>query len=568
MAGPRSKRSISRKRPQAVSPVRRWSGSPAAVSLTITLILVSIQLFFIHPFFMLNDDVLKELAVKGITASGRPSPYIGYSNVLLGYLLMGLYAWVPSFPWWGSMLCLVQCLSFWALLWALKPSRERWFQALLFTGAGCGAFFIFFTFLQFTVTAILAAGAGAFAFGLARENFRGKPPRGLLVLGTALFWLSALIRMDALLLTLAALLPLFASLREDRSSGSFLRAHRGYPLAAALGAVLFGLAHWSWFQADPAWRQFRDFDRARIELQDYHILDYTPETKGAFDSVGWSENDVWLFKHWFYTNPAKFNVEAFEKLDRQLPRVGSSGKSSSFGSLGEWAGSPWDARLLLCFLLLSFLCPRDRWRLLAAQALWTVLLFAVLIYFFRAPDRITLPLLALLVNLAVFYARKPAGSLRPADLWRPALLAAAFLAALPALRDYHRQNLVMRQWQAALHESLAQAGAREGQLYELWLFPLEMLGAFDDCGSLRPFHLFLTSFCQTSPESLDGLERFGVREPFRDAVDNPKVLLVCGTEEGEHYQRYLKENYGLDVHAETAFQCRIFNVFSIHSRGK
>jgi hypothetical protein len=83
---------------------------------------------------------------------------------------------------------------------------------------------------------------------------------------------------------------------------------------------------------------------------------------------------------------------------------------------------------------------------------------------------------------------------------------------------------------------------------------------------LRHLHLFLTSFSQTSPASLKGLERFGVREPFRDAVDNPNVLVVCSAEQGMHYYQYMKENYHRIIYAEPIFKCIDFEIFSIHSR--
>ncbi|HTA77855.1 MAG TPA: hypothetical protein VK791_11955, partial [bacterium] len=117
--------------PQAFSKINTSSNSwwkyPAFSSFAVILVLLSIQLVLIKPFYMAPDDIFKILTVKGITANSTPSPFVGYSNILLGYLLMGLYALVPAFPWHGWFLCAVQFFTFWVFLWLLLSRTSRWF---------------------------------------------------------------------------------------------------------------------------------------------------------------------------------------------------------------------------------------------------------------------------------------------------------------------------------------------------------------------------------------------------------------------------------------------------------
>jgi hypothetical protein len=182
---------------------------------------------------------------------------------------------------------------------------------------------------------------------------------------------------------------------------------------------------------------------------------------------------------------------------------------------------------------------------------------------------VTLPITAFLVMLSVFYAEQLPSFKNGESLlsfFKIATLLIAFCFSLLAPCFYYQDNLGKRLAQDQLHSFLRMVKPQDSQLYVVWGFPLEELGVFDDLECLRPFHLFLTSFCQTSPASLRGLERFDVREPLRDAVDNPKVLLVCSTEQGIHYYQYMKENYHHEIYAELLFKCVHFKIFSIHSR--
>ncbi|HXL72654.1 MAG TPA: hypothetical protein VN963_03430, partial [bacterium] len=123
--------------------------SPAFYSFAAILILLSIQLLLISPFYMTADDIFKVLIVKGIAANSTPTPFVPASNILMGYMLMWLFAWMPSFPWYGWFLCAVQFLTFWCFLWLLCRRPFRWFNLALFIGLWMAVFFIFFVLFQF-----------------------------------------------------------------------------------------------------------------------------------------------------------------------------------------------------------------------------------------------------------------------------------------------------------------------------------------------------------------------------------------------------------------------------------
>lgn len=545
----------------------------AWVSLTITLILFSIQLFFIRPYFLVNDDIFKILMAKGIGPASVPTPFIGYSNIALGYALEQFFSWFPKVPWYTGLLCLAQGAALGAFLWLLCLGKSHWGKKiLLFVGLWIAVYFIFFAYLQFSITAALCAQAGVLLWCLGPESF-GQGRSVTVPAAAAAFFLTAfLIRQDSFFLMALVSLPLLLFRLRDRHFRDFVRRQKGWMVLAALGMVILGAIHFSWFYSDPAWKRYEQFDQQRLELQDYRIADYTVESKPFFDSAGWSENDFWLFKNWFFTNPTKFNASRFKELAADFPRIGGAGKTASFHSLGELLASSWDRRILLFFLLFLALCPGVSFRFLLAQFSWVILVLLVLIYGFRAPDRVTLPILVFLMNLAVFYAEQffdpiagPGfGGRCRSWAWRT-LVPLALALSLGSPWDYHLQSIEKTKAEKEMRTFVEQLGPRDNQLYVVWNFPFELIGAFDDFEIFRRFHMDGLNFSQVCPTQLDTLRRFRLEDPFRDAVDRKDVFLVCTTEQGLRYHEYLEENYRLHIYARPVFECGYFKVFSIHS---
>jgi hypothetical protein len=173
--------------------------------------------------------------------------------------------------------------------------------------------------------------------------------------------------------------------------------------------------------------------------------------------------------------------------------------------------------------------------------------------------------------LSIFYLERPLvnkNNIICKSSLKLLILLLAFGFSLAAPFQYYHENLGKRLAQDQLHAFLAMVKPQDNQLYITWYFPYEELGVFDNLDCLKPFHLFLTSFCQTSPASLKGLERFRVNEPLADAVDNPNVFIMCTEDDGLHYHRYMEENFHKEIYAVPVFKCIHFEIYSIHSRDR
>jgi hypothetical protein len=546
---------------------------PASVSLILTLILLCLQLHFIKPYFLVNDDIFKIFLAKGIGIGSTPTPNFILSNILLGLFFVKWFAWFPAFPWYGWFLCATQFLSMWAFLWVLFQRQARGFHLLLFIVSCLGVQFIFFTYLQFTMTASMAAGAGSLLFLFSLEPNLGRRRIHAWIFSGTLLLFSWLIRPDSFLLVLLASAPLALFKIRQLSLRKIIRQQWKFVSAVALVVFLAAGIDFAWFQAHEDWKDFYQFARGLKNFLEFHPSDYSAKTKPLFDSVGWSENDYWLFRNWYLMDANKYSLSNFEKLKAQFPRIGSAGKTGSFQSPMDLFASFWDLRIFLYFFVFWVFCRGKAFRFLFGQLAWIVLLLIFLIYFLKATDRVTLPLLAYLMNLAIYYAEKPflregkkSFTLGYFLRWAPFIpLCAALVFVFPNLENYYFQNQAKQKVESQMKICLKQLHPTDQQLFIMWEFPFELINAFDDFECLRPIRMFTTSTMQRCPATRETLEKFKIKNVFRDAVDNPNIFMICNQEEGLHYHKYLEENYHIGVYAQKVFDCGYFRAFSIHS---
>lgn len=550
---------------------------PWTSSLLLILVLLAVQLFFFRPYFLVNDDVFNTLMAKGVGLNRLPTEYFGVSNVLLGHLFERCFAWFPRLPWYGWFLCAVQALSLWVFLGLLRTKRPGWIPVLSFVIACLGVHFLFFTFLQFTMTSMMAAQAGLWLFLAPAGPAAGR--RSVLSLAAAgsLLLLSSLIRLDAFLLMLLVSLPLWVFAWKGGKSALWTPPKRKFIALTVILVAACALFNALWSHRDSEWKEYARFKKALNELHQYRALEYSERTKPLFDSVGWSQNDFHLFRSWYFMDPEKCVTSKIEALNEGLPRSGLRWKRASFHSPGEMFGSFWDARILVFFFFFLLFCGAKEVRSLLVQCLWSVLVLLFLLYFMKATDRVTLPILAFLVHLAVHHSsRLPFGEgkrkfflTERVRAWAGILLlAGAFFSTYPLLREQHAGNLERRRIESGMEKALDGLKPGTDRLYVMWDFPFELFNAFDDPERYRPYRLFVTSYFQRSPLVMETLREFGVKDLFRDMVDNPRIFLNCSREQGVLLHTYLQERYRLDIRAEKEFDGGFFKVYSIHSIGK
>jgi len=553
--------------------LKGFLSQPLALCAACLALLIPLQLHFFTPFYEFNDDTFKVFFTEGVGTDLAPSEFIGYSNPAWGFLFKVLFTHFPGVPWYGLALLGVQFLSLGALLYALILSPRPGPKAAAWVAAYLGVFTTFFIGLQYTVTSILAAQCAFLLMISLWRNGGPSPNRAGWAVAGFLLVASSLIRLDGLLLAAFAALPLFYySWRQaDPSARRALRARKLALLIPVLLIAAGALYGRLWYALTPGWADFNRFDHQRLELQDYRIDPYNAQTKPFFDEAGWSENDYRMFKEWYFLDKNLYDARKMEKLAAHFPRFGSEGKPVTYHSLTEILGAYWPQTVLLYFLCFLLLAPSGRWVFLALQLAWVLAVLALMVYAARAPDRVVVPLLALPLMTALYFAGAPTPRPKGPKPKFPVWIGSVFLALLVILSlrtcaQLHFLNQHAQWGEGLLKQCMAQWNPPEDQLCVMWTFPYEDFNALDDLSAFRRLRLFELAVYQRSPNAQKMLDHFGIKDLFREMVDNPRVLLVCTPEECGYYRQYMREKYGLETVMEETFKCPFFQVFRVRSQ--
>lgn len=526
------------------------------------------------PYFFANDDVFALMISKGVGLALKPDEHLYFQNVLLGLLLKKLYTVLPQVRWYPWFEVGVLFLALWSFLAGLLLKPWTRFTLVWFTLYFLFVGLFFLTQLDFSMLACLAFQGGLFLWAGFWENphkaFWGKAA----VLGLLCFLLSALFRWHSFFFSFLLAIPLVA--------GVLWRERQNVKLRLAIGVVaamvlLAGLFDHLYYQADPAWKAYLPFHPAMGYALNYQAWDYNAASKPVFDSVGWDLNDFKLFTRWYFLDPDTYSPGRLQTISDYFGTV----KGFSFGNLLHLFSTATSQYLytlqnaVLCFAVFLLFCPPPKLRAVLGNLLWVLLSVALLACFAKASERIVLPAFAFLAGLALYSAVAPGKAVpgRKKGGWTfrektgLALLGLLVVLAVPHLARYFAVDSHFKERERLLSEVVSALHPQDDQLYVVWnsRFPYEKISAFDSFEEFRTFHILSLASFQRMPLAQAMLDRFGVKNPLREMVENPRLLMVSSDEEGELSRQYLKEKFGLETRREEVFFSPFFNVDRIRS---
>src|SRR5579871_328227 len=132
---------------------------PGFLAFVSTLVIFLAAFLIFRPYYLSDDDSQMSLIASGWGGQG-PSEFLVCINVILGFILKWLYTLWHGFTWYGVLHFLLFFLSTWtvlALLLEKRPFTGPWVAVL---GVQAAAFIHYFSHVEFTITAFLAAQAG------------------------------------------------------------------------------------------------------------------------------------------------------------------------------------------------------------------------------------------------------------------------------------------------------------------------------------------------------------------------------------------------------------------------
>ncbi len=363
--------------------------------------------------YAINDD-MKMIPMAAGFPTGHPVPFVVFSNVLWGALLVGLYRLPTSLNWEVLLFVLAQFGSVWLLLDQimcsnLRPASKTFGAVVVLISAAYFALNI-----TFTTTAAFAAMAGCCGILYwARRGAQGASRQ--LVVGAVLLLCAVLIRWDAvpLMVLLAAPFGMFTH-RE-------LQMRRLIPAIVAIGLLAAGcwLADQLYVRASPDWNAFYRYQYTNGLVQDTHRRENLGK---AVRRIGWSSNDQELFYRWYYGDKETYSLDRLMFLVERVSPV-SSNAAVTLLSVLEAPFAPYLVPYLLTMVAaLLWMIGGNRWKRAAPAlvVLWCLCLGvnAYLAVAWKIADRIflaTFSATALLTFMIPLWLGRDNGMATPAD---------------------------------------------------------------------------------------------------------------------------------------------------------
>ena len=292
-----------------------------------------------------------------------------------------------------------------------------------------------------------------------------------------------------------------------------------------LCAGFYAVNEWAW--SKEPWTTYHEFDKVRVQYSDYGRPAYEAMPE-AYDALGLSRADVQLAYDSDYFDPEVFSAGTMQAItearDELFPRP----------SMGECVGEFLDKAVPGFFLNLHIY--------------GLLLILVYLIWRGRyLVDRVDLGLL--LCVAAVLALMLDAEKLRRERLLTVLVLVLAVFTSHYLMRDWYRTAPAEDKSETrAAYERLL---ADEDHVY------LAKLDAVTD-GLWSPFEpygkgywdkiVLLGGFDCLHPTIMENLAKYGVENPFRDCVGNPRVYLI--EDNVDLTLQYIHEHYDPEASAE------------------
>ena len=557
-----------------------------AVSLLLNAGVMLLFRFCMVPVFETNDD----MAIMGIVNGTRGKLDIhAIQHFLLGLLYKSLYSITCSVSWYSVCQYLFLMLAFSAVCYVLIRRAG--------THAGIGIWLVITSFfapqcygmMQYTKAAGILTCSGIFMLfhSVAGDDTKKISPAECAA-GFILALTGSMYRYDeflssGMLMTGIGVYLLLLLCGEEKSAVFKKIMHYVLVFGALfLTAFLLKKADTSFYSSDERWSYYREYNDLRAQLQDYGFPDYEMNRE-AYEALGINEDAYDLYSGWNQFDPDKLDAETMRSLIALKEERKFTGQVVK-DYFREMPSFFMNNRMCRCFLMmlavLLFVVYRGRkkhrWKVFAAAA-WQFLLFGMLYLYLFYKGRYTMDRIAVgywfaMILFASWIITEFSFAFRTEEGQRALLIlggiAFGFYSSywLDALPSSRRDVLKIRENQRRILTEMSQDKEHLYLRKAGLLVNDQCFGPFDaqDFGFQDNLGLLGGWICSV-PVQLDVLEKYGVRNPYRDMIDNDRVLLVDN--HIEETLRYLQAYYAPDVKAEEVRKYGQIRVYRIVTEG-
>src|SRR5258708_5560515 len=244
---------------------------------------------------------------------GKPIPFMVFSNVILGFILAGLYRLNFHWNWEIWIFIALNLLSLWALLYFVVCQRLRGVQQVAGVCLVLASDSYFLINLSFTTIAAFAALSGISMIVLG--SLRSLPGgRRFLIFGGLLVLAASLIRIESTALVFLVIIPAGVVVAKWFRTRRLLLGLAATGLLVLLGAAFDNL----YVRSHPDWSAYYQYNETRSLLQDTP-RDHLENIGSVFRNVGWNGNDYRMFVDWFFPDPTVFSISNLQYLVDHVP---------------------------------------------------------------------------------------------------------------------------------------------------------------------------------------------------------------------------------------------------------
>lgn len=273
------------------------------LALAINVVFLIIYACCFEPLYEYNDDLTISFLVEG--AFGKPSEYLIYQNVLWGKFLILLYQMIPVIKWYNVLLYAFTFGAFLGISYALIRIAGRkiggCISAIIVLFCGYQSYVIF----QYSRIATIATAAGMLLLFMAIEYAESKlEKRVCLIAGAILAIWGSMLRFQMFALAVAVTAGGIGIYRvwrlwSEKKEGWLKQIGTYVAVFGTVGALSVGLyvvdrLHYT---TDEGWSAFMEFNEVRTELWDYGFPDYA-ENYETYLKAGMTPNDFWFYLCW------------------------------------------------------------------------------------------------------------------------------------------------------------------------------------------------------------------------------------------------------------------------------
>ena len=510
--------------------------------LKIIVLLSSIAIFFLFLHFLTlnyetNDDPLMLLISSG-ALTGSPDEHLQCINIIIGYILKGLYTAMPGMNWYSLFLLTVHFCSLilivTATIYNRNATRFQWAAFIMILFLGYEALFL--VKLQFTATAFVCGFAAIYCiFSVFKKKYK-------LTLFLVFFILAFLIRKEVFLplMIFAAIAFTLSWWNKDLQLSQVI-------LTLIVTSIICFFAQW-----------MNDHDKDYLERGYYahhkatDIICNNPidTTNNKITKYGWSENDMKMFDLWFWADEQQFpkdKVIAFSKeVDVSRTVIATAWQFYSF-LLGERF-----AIIILLISAVSAILITDSNKIKAIVVLNVAAAFAMILYLVvttRVPTRVSTPILFYVAIVNIFLLLQVSKS----KLKNAVLLLFTLMCVYKfwCVYEYSNEN---KKYKYLFEQAVTDVNNNPDDLFVIVLkgFPMERIPVFYNTAHLvKNKNLVFGGWFINMPAYDEILRSNKLNNLGQDIIGRKNIVFVCYHKEFPGaVTNYYKEHYGVTVRFE------------------